>query len=90
MSLIAKDVKPLERLNDLYQDDEASELEIEEKQNPNYDFDMDESDNEAERGEQDLVLSKEEELRIHQELMFFIQGVGSIKNINGYDVYVKH
>jgi hypothetical protein len=51
---------------------------------------MDESDNEAERGEQDLVLSKEEELRIHQELMFFIQGVGSIKNINGYDVYVKH
>ena len=22
--------------------------------------------------------------------MFFIQGVGSIKNINGYDVYVKH
>ena len=51
MSLIAKDVKPLERLNDLYQDDEGSELEIEDKENPNYDFDMDESDNEAEKGE---------------------------------------
>lgn len=39
-------------------------------------------------GEQKL--DKEEEKILFSELLFCVQGVGSIKNINGYDVYVKH
>jgi hypothetical protein len=35
-------------------------------------------------------MTKEEEHSIHQQMLFNIQGVGSIKNIQGYDVYVKH
>jgi len=81
--------KPL----DLYQADEGdSDVEIEDRENDNahYDFDYDEL-KDAENLEEDAgEIDKEEERRIQQEMLFFIQGVGSIKNIENYDVYVKH
>jgi hypothetical protein len=81
----------------LYAADESdSDVEIEDQendvdeQNRNYDFEYDElkdADNMSELGGD---IDKEEERRIQQELLFFLQGVGSIKKVNDYDVYVKH
>jgi hypothetical protein len=34
-------------------------------------------------------MSKAEITRIENELLFSVQGVGAVKNINGYKVYVK-
>lgn len=35
-------------------------------------------------------MDKYEEEKLFADLLFSVQGVGSIKNVNGYDVYVKH
>lgn len=35
-------------------------------------------------------MDKDEEQRLFADLLFAVQGVGTIKNVNGYDVYVKH
>ena len=83
---------------DIYAQQEAehSDIELEEQeednvQHRNYDdFEMDELRPDEEDGNELQCIDKEEEQRIHNELLFFIQGVGSIKNINNFDVYVKH
>lgn len=82
-----KTAKPL----DLYQQDEESDQEMEaQADNPNYDFDIQDFDDDHAEGEEEDALDDETKARIEQELLFLAQGVGSIKNINNFDVYVKH
>lgn len=35
-------------------------------------------------------MDEDEEKKLFAELLFCVQGVGSIKNINDFDVYLKH
>ena len=35
-------------------------------------------------------MTEEEKSRMENELLFWVQGVGSIKQVGGLDVYVKH
>jgi hypothetical protein len=85
-----KSIKPL----DMYQvDEDDDDVEIEqptENVNPNYDFDMEEFNEDNDENQEDEVLDDELKARIEQDLLFLTQGVGSIKNINDFDVYVKH
>ena len=84
-----KSVKPL----DMYQQDEDDDLEIEREEineNPNFDFDVDDLNDEEAENADDNIFDEDFKLRVEQDLLFLTQGVGSIKNINNYDVYVKH
>ena len=88
-TLLNENRKPL----DIYQQDEEDDLEIEDQvevENANYDFDMDDMGQEEDGGEEDDFLDEDTKMRMEQELLFLTQGVGSIKNINNFDVYVKH
>ena len=82
----------LDEYADVYADDDA-DVEIEEhgeQVHENYDFDVDSDADDDKNFEGPLVIDAEEEHRIQQELLFDIQGVGSIKTINDYEVFVKH
>ena len=81
---------------DLYaQDEESEQLEIAEEEdgeegvNAGYNFDMDDIDDVAE-DEVEQQMDPEELRRKENDILFAIQGVGRIKNINGYEVYVKN
>ena len=84
-------------LDDMYHLEEDSEqLEIgdaeEDGQAPgnDYNFDMEEFDNDQSDEDGAPQMDPEEVRRRENEILFAIQGVGQIKNINGYDVYVKN
>ena len=60
--------------------------------NPDYHFDMDDQDmdNGGNHSEDERDIDPEMRKVIEQDLLFLIQGVGSIKDVKGHDVYVKH
>ncbi|CDW80133.1 UNKNOWN [Stylonychia lemnae] len=71
---------------DDYEDDNGVQANIE-RNNNEYglgDNDMDDIEN------VEAKMDEEEQNRLFKELLFCVQGVGSVKNINGYDVYVKN
>ena len=87
----AKGKSRLDEFAEIYADDDADiEIEENEQVNENYDFDVESDADDDKNFEGPLVIDAEEEHRIQQELLFDIQGVGSIKTINNYEVFVKH
>lgn len=75
----------------LYQEEEDYDQEIdrevsEGQQEYGYDENLDQNKEEQEEEKMD----QREEQRLFQELLFCVQGVGSEKLINGFNVYYKH
>ena len=83
------DVKPLDMFQDECEDnqeiavDEASDL------HEDYCFNDPSDDEREDPDDLNRVLDPETIQRQQNDILYSIQGVGSIQNINNYDVYVK-
>lgn len=71
------------------EDDPRFEIGAEEEEGVGYNFDM-EMDQEDDGDDAAVQIDPEELRRKQNEILFATQGVGRVKNINGYDVYVKN
>lgn len=73
----------------LYDQEEAEDIDdpMENIDNDNYDPGLEEG-----RGDEEgeFVIDQKELDRKFNDLLFCVQGVGSYKDINGFQVYVKH
>ena len=75
--------------NSLYQQEEEDEDvddPMDNIDNDNYDPGLEEN----QRDEDEGYIDQKELNRKSNDLLFCVQGVGSYKDINGYQVYVKH
>ena len=63
--------------------------EDEEAAGQGYHFDVDGMDDDEDRDEMERPIDPEEQQRRQNDILFAIQGVGEIKQVNGFDVFVK-
>lgn len=68
----------------------ANDEEDDDKNRANYNFDVDDVAAASQADQQIIALSKEEQNQLENEILFYAQGVGNIKKVGEFDVYVKN